>query len=151
MPDMEKAWSVKEVGELEAVAAEVLAMLRERQDGRGAAVLALSGDLGAGKTTFMQTLARALGVSETVTSPTFVVMKNYELTDQAWDTLIHMDAYRLEEIDELRPLRFAEVLAEKSNIVGIEWAEKIASALPKETLYLDFVPSGEARTITCHD
>lgn len=130
----------------------VLAKLQERQnDSREAAVLALHGDLGAGKTTFMQTLARELGVSDDVTSPTFVVMKQYDLIDQAWESLVHMDAYRLESTDELGPLRFAELLEMPDTVIAIEWAEKIADALPPHTLHLTFTLEGETRTVSIDD
>lgn len=136
------------LSQLAAVVLKKLSEIRERQDGSGASVLALHGELGAGKTTFMQVLAGALGVKETVTSPTFVVMKQYELEHQPWDTLVHMDAYRLESIDELAPLHFTELLATKEAIISIEWAEKIAAALPPQTLHLSFIFEGTTRKVT---
>lgn len=147
-----KKWHVKEVGELEAVAKEVLTVLKERQDGSTAAVLALHGDLGAGKTTFMQTLARELGVSDTVVSPTFVIMKLYETTDETFPNLAHIDAYRIEDADEMRPLRFTELLEQPDAIIAIEWAEHISELLPEHSLHLSIAIEGEERTITLrHD
>jgi tRNA threonylcarbamoyladenosine biosynthesis protein TsaE len=96
----------------------------------GAVVLALHGDLGAGKTTFVQALGQALGVSEQITSPTFTIMKSYETSDVVFQNLIHMDAYRIDDISELGPLRFTEILTTPNTIFCIEWAEKIASTLP---------------------
>ena len=92
---------IADVSELKTVAQKVLEMA-QTQKSEGAVVCALHGDLGAGKTTFTQTLARELGVEEIVTSPTFVIMKNYELTNQPFEKLVHIDAYRIEEIDEMR-------------------------------------------------
>lgn len=140
-------WRVKAVEELKVVAKEVLSRLGERQDGSGAAVLALHGDLGAGKTTFMQTLAAELGVTEPVTSPTFVIMKTYELIDKPFTDIVHIDAYRIEEIDEMRPLGFTQILAEKGFIVCIEWAENISELLPPQTLHLTFTIEGDERKI----
>src|SRR3989338_1544300 len=73
-------------------------------------VVALSGDLGAGKTTFAQAVAKSLGVEETVNSPTFVIQKVYALSDQQWGRLIHIDAYRLKSADELRALGWDEMV-----------------------------------------
>lgn len=104
---------------------------------KGAAVVALHGELGAGKTTFVQMLAKALGVNEAVTSPTFVVMKRYELPQEKNDikTLVHIDAYRIEDENEMTPLRFTELLATPGFLICIEWAEKIKNFLPKS--YID--------------
>ncbi|MCA9361660.1 tRNA (adenosine(37)-N6)-threonylcarbamoyltransferase complex ATPase subunit type 1 TsaE, partial [Candidatus Kaiserbacteria bacterium] len=140
--------------DLKPVVSAVLAKLAkvERQD--GCAVLALHGDLGAGKTTFMQYLAKALGIKEVVISPTFVVMKHYEITDSkagSWQDLYHLDAYRIEEIDEMRPLGFADLLTKPNTLVAIEWAEKIEELLPSWTLHLRFAISGEERTITMEE
>lgn len=149
MPTYMKTITVHTEAELVPVVECVLTMLRERQDNNaGAAVMALHGDLGVGKTTFMQTLARALGVTDYVTSPTFVIMKRYDVDDTVWKTLIHIDAYRVENIDEMRPLRFGELLADKELIIGIEWAEQIASLLPPTTVHLQFALTGGCRTIT---
>lgn len=103
-----------------------------------AAVLALTGDLGAGKTTFVKQLAATLGVTETVTSPTFTVFKVYETTHPTWTTLVHMDAYRIENVQELGPLRFTELLATPNTLFCIEWADQIKAALPKEATWLHF-------------
>lgn len=116
---------------------------------RGAAtVIALSGDLGAGKTTFVQTLARELGVAGTVTSPTFTIMKTYTLENQDWDRLIHMDAYRIDELAELEPLRFGELLNDPKNLFCIEWAEKIKAALVTPKINVQFtITNGHSRTV----
>lgn len=107
------------------------------QEGR-ATVIGLSGDLGSGKTTFMQGLAHALGVAEDVTSPTFVIQKIYPLTNQPFTHLIHIDAYRLESAEELEPLRFDELVSDAGNVVCIEWPEHVAPALPAHTRTLNF-------------
>lgn len=145
MPSMQK-WDISSLEELAEAAAEVLNMSADRK-AFGATVLGLSGDLGAGKTTFVQTLAKKLGVQETVTSPTFVIMKSYLIEDR-FKKLVHIDAYRVENIDEMRVLGFAELLEQKDTIICIEWAEKIKELLPKETVQLKFQLVGENRTLT---
>ena len=109
----------------------------------GATVLALHGDLGAGKTTFTQALGRALGVLEQITSPTFTIMKGYETTDVGFIHLIHMDAYRIDDSNELGPLRFAEILSTPKTLFCIEWAEKITAALPEKVLNLSLSVASE--------
>lgn len=94
-----------------------------------ATVLGLSGDLGSGKTTFVQFLARSLGVAEKITSPTFVIEKIYKLAGQKFAKLVHIDAYRLESGQELTHLGLAEILADRNNLVVIEWAERVEEVL----------------------
>ena len=139
-----QTWRIKNEAELEAIAKAVLDELSITDQ---AAVLALHGDLGAGKTTFTQILGKLLGVKETITSPTFVVIKRYE-SDNDSTTLVHIDAYRIEDIDEMRVLSFEELLQEKDTIIGIEWAEKIASLLPEHTRHLTLTIEGDQRIVT---
>lgn len=94
-----------------------------------ATVLALYGDLGAGKTTFTQLLARTLGIEEDVTSPTFVIQKRYPLSAQGFTQLIHVDAYRLEDAGQLRVLGWDELMEDPENLIVIEWPEKVVGAL----------------------
>ncbi len=92
-----------------------------------ATVLSLSGDLGAGKTTLTQELAKELGIKEKVSSPTFVLMKIYNTKNKKYffKKLIHIDAYRIEKNDKLDFLRLHDFLAEKENLIIVEWPEKI--------------------------
>lgn len=114
----------------------------------GATVIALHGDLGAGKTTFVQELAKIWGVIEPVTSPTFVLQKKYELTGAPFRTLVHMDVYRLDDPSEVRVLHWEELVHDSSSIVCVEWAERIKSELPEEVLNIYIEWDGEdERTI----
>ena len=123
--------------QLESLVDEVLKRLK-LVSSSGATVIALQGDLGAGKTTFVQALGRRLGVGEVITSPTFTILKSYETTDSDFHTLLHMDAYRIDDEAELGPLRFAELLATAHALFCIEWPEKITGALkaPHLTIHL---------------
>jgi tRNA threonylcarbamoyladenosine biosynthesis protein TsaE len=123
------------LNQLDHFVGEILDTLKEQQD-VDATVLALSGDLGAGKTTFTQALGRQLGIIEDITSPTFTIMKGYETTDDTFTHLVHMDAYRIETEDELRPLRFAEILKTPKTLLVVEWAELINGALPEAALHI---------------
>ena len=114
-----------------------------------AVVIALTGDLGAGKTTLAQLLARVLVVTDTVTSPTFVVMKQYETTNNTFMQLVHIDAYRIEDVDEMRPLGFTMLLAKPGTLMCIEWAERIQTLLPAHTIAATLVLNrDETRTLT---
>ncbi len=115
-----------------------------------ALVIGLIGPLGAGKTTFMQGVAAALGVLESVTSPTFVLSKIYALSERgSFGRLVHMDAYRLEGSRELGPLGWDEIVADPHTVVMVEWADHIEDALPTDAIRLYFSIEGEsARTIT---
>lgn len=104
-----------------------------------ATLVTLSGELGAGKTSFTQGLARALGVEETVTSPTFVLEKIYalpEATGRGFKRLAHIDAYRLERGTALVPLGFHELMQDRHTLILLEWPERVADALPAEAIRL---------------
>jgi len=97
---------------------------------RKALVIGLEGDLGSGKTTFVQGLAKGLGIKDKVTSPTFVIMKEY-------DFLYHIDCYRIKSKDLLE-LDFKEIINQTNNIIVIEWAERVKKILPKNTIWMKF-------------
>ena len=103
----------------------------------GAVVLDMKGDLGAGKTTLVQMMGRKLGVTETMQSPTFVIMKSYTTTNSRFKTLVHIDAYRIEDIQEVKILRLEEVFADPTNLVCIEWAEKIKEVVPSDAVKVE--------------
>jgi tRNA threonylcarbamoyladenosine biosynthesis protein TsaE len=111
----------------------------------GATVVALSGELGSGKTTFTKSFAEAFGVKpEDITSPTFVIQKKFTIEGHGhWKTLVHMDAYRLEKPEEIEKLGWKELLADKSNLILIEWPENIGRALPKHAQRISFSYKGE--------
>lgn len=117
----------------------------------GATLVTLSGELGAGKTTFTQMVAKALGVEEMVTSPTFVLEKIYKIRHPMSDfkRLVHVDAYRLESGADLAALGFDEIMNDSSNLVFLEWPEKVAGSLPVPASRISFkIISDTARTIS---
>ena len=118
-------------GEVTTVAEEILKHISLRAISGRATLLALSGDLGAGKTTLSQALARMLGVTEHVISPTFLIQKKYALEGQKWKSLIHIDAYRLDHSRELLTLGWEETLRDPDNLILLEWPEKVVDILPE--------------------
>jgi len=98
-----------------------------------ATILALYGDLGVGKTTITKEIAKQLGVSEKVISPTFVIMKIYKTNNKKFKNLIHIDAYRLEKSKEIEQLGFKDLIKNKNNLIIIEWPEKVEDYLPSNT------------------
>ncbi len=111
-------------------------------------LLTLAGDLGAGKTTFTQQFGRLIGVSEPITSPTFTIMKQYEISHTYFDTMIHIDAYRFESEEEAGPLHLDELLAQTRTLICIEWPERIASFIPAQAIHIDIsISEGEQRLV----
>lgn len=94
-------------------------------------ILALSGDLGAGKTTFAQGFARGLGIDDRIVSPTFLIIRQYPIPNQK-NFFYHIDLYRMENID-FKNSGLEEIISESGNVVLIEWAEKISEYLPENT------------------
>lgn len=123
--------------ETKALASEILNSIKKSSD--HATTIFLNGDLGAGKTTFAKGLAGALGVTEEITSPTFVIQKIYKLkADAPFKKLIHMDCYRLKTKEELFVLDIEEVLNNPDNLVLIEWPDKVREILAKPSEEIDF-------------
>lgn len=119
-------------------AVEALREIIVESERSGATVVGLVGNLGAGKTTFVQCVAEAFGVKEQITSPTFVIMKFYKISYSRFDTLIHIDAYRLKGGDELRKLGIDNILKNPKNLILIEWADLVADVLPDDTIKMNF-------------
>lgn len=91
-----------------------------------AVVCTLSGDLGAGKTTLTQAIARELGIGETLHSPTFVIRKRYETKNSVIRQLIHIDAYRLNSGEEIKKIKFEDDLKLPNTLICLEWPEQIS-------------------------
>ena len=117
-------------------AEEVLAASVLKKNERGSVVVSLSGPLGAGKTTLTKHIAFILGVSERVSSPTFVLCKEYPLKGKPFDVLVHIDAYRIENKEETKTIRLDDILKKENTLVVVEWPEHIFSALPKEGVFV---------------
>lgn len=143
--------TVNTLAEFEAEAVRFATSLAPRS--RGATFVTLSGELGAGKTAFAKAVARALGVEVVVTSPTFVLEKIYVLprsrsAKPAFERFVHIDAYRLSGGSELAQLGFDELMRDASNLVMLEWPERVADALPAPSTRISIVEIDGARNIS---
>jgi len=150
--------------ETEQIAKDWLVSISDRDE---ALVVGLSGNLGAGKTAFTKCIAKLLEVNDNVTSPTFVIMKIYscgsnagneprgfdeqrsERIETPWKRLIHIDAYRLERREELEVLEWEKLVADKNNLILIEWPENVGLKDFEPLTHIFFEAEGEGRRISC--
>jgi len=117
--------------------------------GNSSVVVALSGDLGSGKTAFAQEVGKILGVAENMNSPTFVIEKIYKIDPakagqvglDKFKNLVHIDAYRLEKDSELLHLGWEEITKEPENLILIEWPENVSGIIPNDAkrIYFKFI------------
>jgi tRNA threonylcarbamoyladenosine biosynthesis protein TsaE len=115
-----------------------------------AQVVILRGNLGAGKTAFVKECAQVLGVDEDITSPTFVIQKNYDISNnRRYHTLVHIDAYRLTNASELNYLKWEELIEDPKNIIFLEWPQMVEGInLPNSTNISLEIGEGKERIIT---
>ena len=119
-----------------ALAAKMAKKMLAKPAEKSARVIALTGDLGSGKTAFVRGFLRAAGVRGPITSPTFTLIRRYSLKKGI--STFHMDAYRIKNRKELSFLGFAEILKDPNNILLIEWSERMGSVLPKRIHTIHF-------------
>lgn len=111
-----------------------------------ALVVALSGELGAGKTAFTKAVAKHLGIKATVNSPTFVIMQKYSIPKRGVHKfLFHMDAYRLKNERELSALGWQEIISKREHLVFIEWPENVAKIIPADAAHISISSHEDGR------
>lgn len=129
-------------------------ILSKKQKSQKAIIVSLTGNLGAGKTTFIQGFAKRVGIKKKIISPTFVILKKFKIPNPPSEirpaspkrgqgehlksVFIHIDAYRLENPQELLNLGWREIKENPQNIILIEWADKIKKILPKNHIKINF-------------
>ncbi len=131
-------FEIATINELKKVAQTIAGILQAGD------VLSLRGDLGAGKTTFVQAIAKAMGIHERVTSPTFSLVNYYEGTPPLW----HLDLYRLEAPEELEDIGYEDYFYPENAITFIEWAEKADYYLPDDVYEIDIIHEENTRAMT---
>ena len=112
-------------------AREILVLSQSKGEKKSAIVIALSGNLGGGKTTFLQGFAKGLGIKEKILSPTFVILKHFK-------NFYHIDCYRIKNEKDMAELGLKEIMQDPKNIIAIEWPKRIEKILPKEAIFIDF-------------
>ncbi|MFH1820588.1 MAG: tRNA (adenosine(37)-N6)-threonylcarbamoyltransferase complex ATPase subunit type 1 TsaE [Candidatus Nealsonbacteria bacterium] len=105
--------------------------LLKKKPKKRALVVGLEGDLGSGKTTFLQGFAKGVGAQGRVLSPTFIIMRRL-------NSFYHIDCYRLGKPKELLILGFEKIISNPKNTVAVEWADKVKKILPKGTIFIKF-------------
>lgn len=112
--------------------------------------LALYGNLGAGKTTFVQGLAQALGINKRILSPTFILLRSYKITHPKFKHFFHIDLYRVHSAEDLKSVDLLEIIHNPQNLLAIEWAKKARSILPKNRVDIHFIITKKnTRKIIC--
>ena len=135
-----KTYSVNSIDSLKDIVIDLLELLNDHQ------VVALEGQMGAGKTTFVQQVLRAMGIEELEGSPTYSLVNQYEST--FFGTVYHLDLYRLNSLEEIFDIGIEELLYQKC-ICLIEWPEKMIELLPDNTIWVYLrVEEDFSRTIT---
>ena len=131
---MEKIFFTKNAEETKALAGKLA------RTWKGGDVVGLVGDLGAGKTTFVQGVAGALSMKRAVRSPTFLRFQVYKVTSDKPQvtSFVHVDAYRIKKPEQLLELGLEDYLGRNDKLVLIEWAEKVKKSLPRNTQWLRF-------------
>lgn len=126
--------------ETKSLGQEIARQLTEKSRlSKKALIFALKGDLGSGKTTFIQGFIQGLGLKKRSPSPTFILFRRFSLPSRSgFSNCYHIDAYRLKKPTEFLKLGFKEIIGNDKNIVLIEWADKIRKYLPSHTIWLSF-------------
>ena len=137
-----KQYTSKNVTETKKIADKHAKFIKSGQ------IITLTGDLGGGKTTYIQALAKTLGVQKRVTSPTFVLMKIYPVKHKHLDKICHIDAYRIQNPEDLLAIGAGEYLKDKKCLTLIEWGEKVRSILPAHKKITFEVIDNNTRKIT---
>ena len=100
-------------------------------------IFALTGELGSGKTTFVQGIAKSLGIKDSIISPTFVLIRQHKIP-KTKKILFHVDLYRLEKEADFKNLGLEDILNDLNHFIAIEWAEKAKNILPKKVIIVKF-------------
>ncbi len=103
-----------------------------------AVVVGLIGDLGGGKTTFLKGFSKGLGLKEKILSPTFIIMRKFQVGRDKFQWFYHFDCYRIKNPKEILELDFKEIISHSKNIVCIEWADRIEKIVPKGAVLIRF-------------
>ncbi len=136
---LKKIYITNSASETKKIGEKLAKNILRNKKNKEAFVLGLRGELGGGKTTFLQGFAKGLGINEKILSPTFIIIRKYELKTKNYKFFYHIDCYRVEEEKEILDLGVKDILKSPWNIIAIEWPERIKKVVPKNTLNLTFL------------
>lgn len=134
---MSKVIITKNKKETQKIARDLAGQIIRLKD-KKAIVIGLTGNLGSGKTTFVQGFAKALNIKTKVLSPTFVLMKKFSIFKSQFLNLYHIDCYRIKNPKEIIDLKWKELIKNPKNIIIIEWVDRIKKILPKKYIKINF-------------
>lgn len=119
---------------------------------QGGSVVCFFGELGSGKTTFIQGLAKGLGIKRRIISPTFIIIRHYQINFNQATNFYHIDLYRTQTKDDLLGLGVDEIIENNENIVAIEWAEKMNNLLPQKRveIHCEYINDSERKITFNH-
>ncbi len=128
------SFQTKKLGEI--LAKEIL----KTKPKKTALLIGLEGNLGGGKTTFLQGFAKGLGIKEKVLSPTFIILRRFKVQGLKFkiQNFYHIDCYRIEKPKEILRLGFKKIISNPENIIAIEWVDKVRKIMPQGTIWLNF-------------
>lgn len=135
---MKKNYLTNSALETKKAATEMAKQILGCKPKKKAFLIGLVGDLGGGKTTFVQGLAKGLGIKDKILSPTFVIMRKFKVSNSKFQAFYHVDCYRTEKSKEILSLGFGKIIQNPENIVAVEWADKVKNILPKTTTWINF-------------
>ncbi len=132
---MKKEYLTTSSGQTKKLGERLAKGIKKKKLKKTAFVIGLEGELGGGKTTFLQGFAKGLGIKERILSPTFVILKRFKMKSR---NFYHIDCYRIQKTKEVIDLGFKEIVSNPKNIVVIEWANRIKKIMPKKTIWIKF-------------
>lgn len=136
---IQKSIMVSSAGQMQKIAGKIARQFLKKQPQKQAVVFGLRGELGSGKTTFLQGFAKGLCIKEKITSPTFVILKKFKIAEiKNFKNFYHLDCYRIQKSNEILELGWEKIIADPENIIAVEWAALIKDILPKQTIFIDF-------------
>ena len=146
---------IRSSGQLEAFGRKFGRKVLKSSVGHSARIIALSGELGAGKTTFLHGFAKGLGIKARITSPTFILARRHRIPktrnkkqDTRYKYFWHLDVYRLRNEKDLDSIDFKEIISDPCNIVAVEWADRIKKAIPYSALWIQLSHHKRGRRVT---
>jgi len=135
---VKKTYLTASSGQTKKLGANLAKKVFKIQSKKTALVIGLEGNLGGGKTTFLQGFAQGLGIKEKILSPTFIIVKKFLISNSQFLNFYHIDCYRIEKPKEILDLGFGEIIKNPQNIVTVEWANRIKKILPSKTIIIKF-------------